>query len=112
MSIVQDDTITIFYTDRDNSPEPPSDTSSVYSYPVEHEFWEIEDVDDAQASNARWKHVYMQLHMQSVENPPSQRIAKMQQNRPLNRCVVYNKSRLANMIPVFPKSMFSSILYK
>ena len=88
LSIVHED-ITTIYTDRSNSPDPASEASTNYTYPVEQEFWNIEDIDDPQGSHARWKQVYMQLHMRSVEEPPPQRIARMQQNRPLNRYVIF-----------------------
>ncbi|KAI6647626.1 Tyrosine-protein phosphatase non-receptor type 1-like [Oopsacas minuta] len=79
---VTDETTT--YTDRPNSKEPEDDVTA-YVYPVEKEFWDVEDMEDPHASRARWKRLYIQLHMRSMENPPSQEVAKMHQYRPLNR---------------------------
>ena len=75
------------YTDRPNSTEVHQELTT-YVYPVEQEFWEVEDLDDPQASQTRWRHLYTQLNLRSSENPPSQSVARMYQHRPLNRFVL------------------------
>ena len=78
---------TVQFTDRPNSTEAEQNVTS-YVYPVEQEFWEVEDLDDPHASQVRWRHLYTQLNLRSSEDPPSQKVARMHQNRPLNRLVL------------------------